>query len=116
MGPIEELELFDRDYVASLARGLKVIRAFTRDRPQMTLSDVAKHAGMNRAAARRFLITLVREGCAETDGRDCRLRPKILELGFPALSSLSLSEIAQPVLEDLSARLEETCLAAVLDG
>jgi IclR family pca regulon transcriptional regulator len=113
---MERLDPSDRDYVASLARGLSVIRTFTRDRPRMTLSDVAQHAGMNRASARRFLITLIREGYADSDGRYFHLRPKILELGFSALSSLSLSEVAQPVMEDLSASLGETCLAAVLDG
>jgi IclR family pca regulon transcriptional regulator len=106
----------DRDYVASLARGLSVIRAFRRDRPSMTLSEVAKHSEMNRAAARRFLLTLVREGYAETDGKYFRLRPRILELGFSALSSLTFTEIAEPVMEDLSASLEETILGAVLDG
>lgn len=111
-----EPEGADRDYVASLARGLSVIRAFSRSRPSMTLSEVAQRADMNRAAARRFLLTLVREGYAESDGKYFRLRPKILELGFSALSSLSFAEVAEPPMEDLSAELGETCLAAVLDG
>lgn len=106
----------DRDYVGSFAKGLSVIRAFRRDRPNMTLSEVARHAEVNRAAARRFLITLVREGYAETDGKYFRLRPRILELGFSALASLSFAELAEPTMEDLSAALEETVLAAVLDG
>lgn len=106
----------DRDYVASLARGLSVIRAFSRSRPSMTLSEVAASADMNRAAARRFLLTLVREGYAETDGKYFRLRPKILELGFSALSSLTFAEIAEPPMDDLAAEIGETCLAAVLDG
>ena len=116
MATTEPLEGEDRDYVNSLARGLNVIRAFNRSRPQMTLSEVSKRTGINRAAARRFLITLVREGYAETDGKYFRLRPKILELGFSALSSMTLSEIAEPVMEDLSDSLDEMSLAAVLDG
>jgi IclR family pca regulon transcriptional regulator len=106
----------DRDYVNSLARGLMVIRAFNRSRPSMTLSEVAKRTGINRAAARRFLLTLVREGYAETDGKYFRLRPKILELGFSALSSITFAEIAQPVMDELADELDEMCLAAVLDG
>jgi len=106
----------DRDYVNSLARGLSVIRAFTRTRPNMTLSEVAKHAGINRAAARRFLLTLVREGYAETDGKYFRLRPKVLELGLSAVSSMTFSDIAQPIMDELAESLDEMCLAAVLDG
>jgi IclR family pca regulon transcriptional regulator len=112
----EERDNDDRDYVNSLARGLTVIRAFNRNRPSMTLSDVAKRTGINRAATRRFLLTLVREGYAETDGKYFRLRPKILELGFSALSSMTFSEIAQPIMDDLADALDEMCLAAVLDG
>lgn len=106
----------ERDFVNSLARGLSVIRAFDRDHPSMTLSEVAERTSMNRAAARRFLHTLVREGYAETDGKFFRLRPRILELGYSALSSMTFAEIAGPIMEDLSSTVDETCLAAVLDG
>jgi IclR family transcriptional regulator, pca regulon regulatory protein len=112
----EQRDSDGRDYVNSLARGLTVIRAFNRNRPSMTLSEVAKRTGINRAAARRFLLTLVREGYAETDGKYFRLRPKILELGFSALSSITFAEVAQPVMDDLADALDEMCLAAVLDG
>lgn len=105
-----------RDYVTSFARGLDVIRTFTRSKPRMTLSEVAEQADMNRAAARRFLLTLVREGYADLDGKFFSLRPKILELGFSALASMSLPEIVQPVLNDLADKLQESCFCVVLDG
>ena len=60
-------EIDDRDVVNSLARGLDVIRAFTRQKPTMTLTDVSKASGLSRATARRFLLTLVREGYARRD-------------------------------------------------
>ena len=105
-----------RDHVTSLSRGLQVIRAFTRATPSMTLSEVAQRTSMNRAAARRFLLTLVHDGYAETDGKLFRLRPKVLELGFSVLASLDLSEVMQPVMDELADRLQESCFAAVLDG
>lgn len=105
-----------RDYVTSFARGLDVIRTFTRSKPRMTLSEVAEQADMNRAAARRFLLTLVRDGYADLDGKFFSLRPKILELGFSALASMSLPEVVQPVLNDLADKLQESCFCVVLDG
>lgn len=105
-----------RDYVTSFARGLDVIRTFTRSKPRMTLSEVAEQADMNRAAARRFLLTLVREGYADLDGKYFSLRPKILELGFSALASMNLPEVVQPVLNDLADKLQESCFCVVLDG
>ena len=71
---------------------------------------------MSRATVRRFLLTLVREGYMETDGKHFQLRPKILELGFSALSSMDMFDVAQPIMDDLSKRLHEFVFAAVLDG
>ncbi|WP_372424408.1 IclR family transcriptional regulator domain-containing protein [Salinarimonas chemoclinalis] len=105
----------DRDYVTSLARGLEVIRAFNRAKSRMTLSEVAERTAMTRAAVRRFLLTLVREGYAETDGKYFRLRPKVLELGFSLLSSMDITEIMQPVVDELAQRLQESVFVAVLD-
>jgi IclR family pca regulon transcriptional regulator len=113
---VDERDGDDRDYVNSLARGLTVIRAFNRNRPSMTASEVARLTDLNRAAARRFLLTLVREGYAETDGKYFRLRPKILDLGFSALSSVTFAGIAQPIMDELADSIDEMCLAAVLDG
>jgi IclR family pca regulon transcriptional regulator len=110
------MEQASRDYVNSLARGLEVIRAFTRSKPSMTLSQVAERTDMNRAAARRFLLTLVREGYAETDGKYFRLKPKVLELGFSVLASMDITEVMQPVMNELADAIGESCFGVVLDG
>jgi len=106
----------EREHVASLERGLAVIRAFDAERPAMTLSEVAAATGLSRATARRFLHTLETLGYVHNDARTFRLTPRVLELGYSYLSALSLPEIAQPHLERLSRRLDESVSAAVLDG
>jgi len=55
-------ERVDTDFVQSLQRGLAVIRAFDAEHPTFTLSEVARATGLARAAARRFLLTLVELG------------------------------------------------------
>jgi IclR family transcriptional regulator, pca regulon regulatory protein len=104
------------DFVQSLERGLAVIRAFDADHPQLTLSEVARATGLTRAAARRFLLTLVELGYVRTDGRLFALRPRVLELGYAYLSSLSLPEVALPHLEALVAQVHESSSLSVLDG
>lgn len=104
------------DYVQTLARGLAVIRAFNAEHPELTLSEVAKETSLTRAAARRFLLTLTDLGYVRADGRHFALTPRVLELGFAYLSSLSLPEVAQPHLERLVAELQESASVAVLDG
>ncbi|MFC4224735.1 IclR family transcriptional regulator domain-containing protein [Lysinibacter cavernae] len=103
-------------FVQSLARGLTVIRAFDGEHTSMTLSEVAKRADLNRAAARRFLHTLVELGYVRTDGRTFELTPLVLQLGYAFMSGQTLPRLAQPLLEDLSAKLHESVSMAVLDG
>jgi IclR family transcriptional regulator, pca regulon regulatory protein len=103
------------DFVQSLERGLAVIRAFDGERRQLGLSDVARATGLSRAAARRFLLTLVALGYVrQTDGRFA-LRPRVLELGYAYLSGLSLLEVAQPHMEALVAAVNESSSISVLD-
>jgi IclR family pca regulon transcriptional regulator len=104
------------DFVQSLDRGLAVIRAFDADHPELTLSEVARQTGLTRAAARRFLLTLVEIGYMRTDGAKFALRPKVLELGYSYLSSLSLPELALPHMEQLVERVHESSSLCVLDG
>ena len=104
------------DFVQSLQRGLAVIRAFDADAPALSLSEVARATGLARAAARRFLLTLVELGYMRLDGRLFRLSPRVLELGRPYLASLTVPEIALPHLRDLVADVRESATVAVLDG
>ncbi|MGY2078982.1 IclR family transcriptional regulator domain-containing protein [Modestobacter sp. SYSU DS0657] len=103
-------------FVQSLERGFSVIKAFSADEPELTLSDIARRTGMTRAAARRFLLTLVDLDYVAVDDRRFRLRPRVLELGFTYLSMLRLPELAMPYLSELSRGIQETTSMAVLDG
>ncbi|MFY9512552.1 MAG: IclR family transcriptional regulator C-terminal domain-containing protein [Rubrivivax sp.] len=103
-------------YVQSFARGLSVIRSFSASTPSQTLADVARRTGLTRAGARRILLTLEQLGYVEAEGRQFRLTPRILDLGFAYLSSLPLWNLAEPVMEALVEQVKESCSAAVLDG
>src|SRR5581483_1184879 len=103
------------DFVQSLERGLMVVRAFDAEHRELGLSEVARATGLTRAAARRFLLTLVALGYMNVvDGR-FSLSPRVLELGYAYLSSLSLPEVAQPHMEALVAQVNESSSISVLD-
>ena len=104
------------DYVQSLARGLAVISVFDAEHPRMALTEVAQRAEINRATARRFLLTLVELGYMSTDGKQFWLTPKILSLGYSYLSTMSLAEVAQPHLVELSGQLHESASVSVLES
>ncbi|WP_128978786.1 IclR family transcriptional regulator domain-containing protein [Streptomyces roseicoloratus] len=105
-----------RGFVESLARGLTVLTAFGEGRPALPLTAVAEATGLARATARRALITLEHLGLVAVDGRDFRLTPRVLSLGFAPLSRTTLTRIAQPHLADLAERVRESTSLAVLVG
>lgn len=99
----------------SLARGLAVIKAFDRDAPMLRITDVAKRTGLNRAAARRFLLTLVDLGYVGSSGDLFYLRPRALDIGFSYLSSLDPNRLVQPFLNELAEETGETSSFGILD-
>jgi IclR family pca regulon transcriptional regulator len=109
-------EVHGPHFVQSVARALAVLRSFSGERPRQSLSEVARATGLDRATARRLLLTLADLGYVGGDGRTFELTPRILELGYAYLSGLSLPEIARPHLQRLAAELNETAALAVLDG
>ena len=107
----------DPNFMASLARGLEVIQAFTPQRPLLSISQISQKTGIPRAAVRRCLYTLSKLGFVYAeDGKNFQLRPRILALGHAWLASTPLARSAQPVLRHLSEMLNESCSIATLDG
>lgn len=102
--------------VQSLARGLAVIEAFDGAAAGLQLTDVARRAGLPRAAARRLLLTLVELGYAAFDGKRFALRPRILRLSRGFLGGDSIWEMAAPVLKALVSEVDESCSGSVLEG
>jgi len=106
----------DKEFMATLAKGLTVLSCFGKQRPTMTVSEAATAANLSRATARRILRTLAELGYVEQQGRDFALSPNILKLGFAYLATQSWIERVQPLLRELSERLHESSSAAILDG
>jgi len=113
---MQPIENSNRDFIGSLAKGLRVLQTFNDGPEKMTLSDVARVSNLPRAGARRLLLTLHALGYMKTDGKYFELSPKVLELGFSYLSSQNYLSIASPVLEDLRDELDEAVSVTTLEG
>ncbi|CCB73410.1 MULTISPECIES: IclR family transcriptional regulator domain-containing protein [Streptomycetaceae] len=103
-------------FVESLARGLAVLTVFGQGHAALPLTTLAEAAGLPRATARRALITFEHLGYVAHDGRLYRPTARLLELGYPQLSGVTLPRIAQPHLAALAARVHDSASMAVLDG
>src|SRR5271170_794705 len=103
-----------RETMGGLAKGLSVIRAFSRQHPALTLSDIARAARIPAATARRCLLTLEELGYITRNGRDFLLRPKVLELGAAYLDSLNIERLTRNHLEELARATADSAALCVL--
>lgn len=106
----------DREYVQGFERGVSVIKTFGAQRPQLTVTEVAAQTGLTRAVARRYLLTLERLGYVAANGPYYALTPRVLEIGFAYMSSMTVAEIARPFMARVVDTLHESCSVGVLDG
>lgn len=104
-----------REVMGGLAKGLEVIRAFTRERPTLTLSEIAGAAGLPAATARRCLHTLEDLGYVTRSDRSFVLRPKVLELGAAYLESMNIEALTKTYLEELARKTGDSAALTVLD-
>lgn len=110
------MTISERDMMSGLAKGLAVIETFTADRPRQSIAEVAAASGLDRATARRCLLTLTRQGYAEWDGKFFTLTPRVLRLGTACLAAMPLPQLVQPVLDALSDEIGESSSVSILDG
>ncbi|PRB80925.1 IclR family transcriptional regulator [Pseudomonas sp. MYb185] len=111
-----KLQPGDRDYVAALASGLQILTAFDAENPRMTLTEMASRTDMDRAKARRFLLTLDALGYVRRSGRYFELTPRVLELGHAFQTSNQYRTVIQHYLQDITAEIGESSSLSVLDG
>jgi IclR family pca regulon transcriptional regulator len=103
------------EFVASLERGLRVLQTFSREHPQMTLSEVAALTDLTPATARRSLQTLEALGYVGRSGRRFLLRAKVLSLGSGYLSAINTEVVLQPFLQDVVSQVGGSSSVTVLD-
>ncbi len=104
------------DTIGSLAKGLTVLEAFGADQPRLSVSQAAEATGLDRATARRCLLTLHESGYADYDGKFFTLTPRVLRLGLGALAAIPLAQLVQPWLDQLSERIGQSTSVSILDG
>ena len=110
------MTISERDTMGGLAKGLLVIETFTAERPRQSIAEVSGASGLDRATARRCLLTLAHHGYADWDGKFFTLTPRVLRLGTACLATMPLPQIVQPLLDELSDRLGQSSSVSILDG
>ncbi len=103
--------------IEALSRGLEILSLFTSEQSALSFSQIVDLLGLNKSTVFRMLATLEAHHFIEQDRQTRLYRPgiRVLQLGFTAINSMEISQVAHPHLEELSLRLGETVSLAVLD-
>jgi IclR family pca regulon transcriptional regulator len=104
-------------YSQSLERGLAILSAFRSGRPLLGVSELGREIGLSRSTTHRYVSTLAALGYLQQDAttKKYRLGPRVLDLGFSAINSMELREVAAPHLRQLSDETGFTVNMAILD-
>jgi len=103
----------------AVIRAVGLLKTFSRERPEQTLTELSDAMGLTKTTAHRLLTALESEGLLERNPgtRAFRLGPAILVLGSQALVRNNLRAIVEPELRKLAARTKETATLEVpLEG
>lgn len=100
-----------------LERVVRILEAFTPEEPALTVGEVSRRAGLPTATGSRMVADLVAHGLLTRDGdRRVRVGTRLWELASRASPTLSLRELAMPVLEELRRVVGHHAQLGVLDG
>lgn len=104
-------------HVQSVNRAFSILNVFNRQRKAMTSSEISELVGLNNKTVHRFLLTLESIGAVSRVGRGrfC-LGMTLVELGSQVAINHVLRETAQPYLEDLAKKYNESVQVAVLES
>lgn len=106
----------DPEFLSTLERGMRVLKSFDEDHPEMTLSEVAARTDLSPAVVRRCLKTLVELDYVGQHGRKFLLRPSVLTIGSAFLASMQIEQVVLPPLQHVRDQTGDSASLVVLSG
>ncbi len=108
----------ERNYLKTLARGIRVLTAFTPVKPELSLTDIAGFLNVDPSTASRFTYTLEELGYL---GRDPQTKlyhvtPQVYAFAISLVGPRNLRRVSRPYMERLRDRTGETVVLSVRDG
>ncbi|WP_223166528.1 IclR family transcriptional regulator [Nonomuraea sp. SYSU D8015] len=108
----------DSSFSVSLERGLRILSAFTGNRSMLGIADLARAVGLNKSTTHRYVATLTKLEYIQQDPetRKYFLGPRAVDLGFAAIDSMELTNVACPLLQALADETGYTVSMGLSDG
>jgi DNA-binding IclR family transcriptional regulator len=102
--------------VSVLGRAALLLRAFDDRSPALGVGELSRQTGLAKSTVHRMCAELCSVGLLEKEAGGYRLGDWLFELGELVPTRRTLSEAAQPIMEDLREATHQRIHLAVLDG
>ena len=103
--------------IRAVERALDVLLCFSRQTPQLTMTEIAEQVGLHKSTVHRLLATLEGKRFVERDPVTgiYQLGIRVLQMAYLTLERNDLRRLAAPFLRHLCEQHRETVDLAVLD-
>lgn len=104
--------------VQSIDRAISVLKCFSESRSELKLSEISEMLGLNKSTVHGIINTLKYNGLIDQDNntQKYRLGLYLIELGDLVINSMDVRNIAYPIIDKISQKLDETVHIGILDG
>lgn len=94
----------DRQFATTLARGLEVLRCFTPLETMLGNKEISVRTGLPKPTVSRLTYTLTKLGYLRHNMRlgKYQLGSAVLSIGYPLLASMSVRQVARPLMKELA--------------
>jgi len=110
---------FEKNYLMNtVQKTVLILRAFTREEPKLTLTDLHKITGIGISSLQRFVATLVYEGFLIKDekSKQYQLGLSLFYLGKLVEQESTILAVAEPILKSLNEKIGESVSMSIFDG
>lgn len=110
---------FEKNYLMNtVQKTALILRAFTREEPKLTLTELHKITGIGISSLQRFVATLVHEGFLIKDEKfkHYQLGLSLFYLGKLVEQESTILAVAEPILKSLSDKIGESVSMSIIDG
>jgi DNA-binding IclR family transcriptional regulator len=108
----------ERNYLKTLARGLRVLTAFTPVQPELSLTEIADFLDVDPSTASRFTYTLEELGYLARNPQTklYHVTSQVYAFAISLVGPRNLRQVSLPHMEHLRDRSGETVVLSIRDG
>jgi IclR family transcriptional regulator, KDG regulon repressor len=103
--------------IRAVDRALDILLCFSRQTPQLSMTQIAEQVGMNKSTVHRLLGTLERKRFVQRDlnTNQYRLGIRLMQMAYLTMEQSDLRHVAGPIMQQLCEQFQETITLAIMD-